>query len=113
MSSERPEDELLSLVKARVPIIQIVSYEVHRVHALLIGLANSCARKLYVWDLVRGIRHWDPDTKQFVVIDIDEEGVKLGQASLLKTSTGLSMIIVPGSTSGYVTLLSICLRSVR
>lgn len=80
MSSERPEDELLSLVKARVPIIQIVSYEVHRVHALLIGLANSCARKLYVWDLVRGIRHWDPDTKQFVVIDIDEEGVKLGQA---------------------------------
>ena len=69
MSSERPEDELLSLVKARVPIIQIVSYEVHRVHALLIGLANSCARKLYVWDVVRGIRHWDPDTKQFVVDD--------------------------------------------
>lgn len=77
MSSERPEDELLSLVKARVPIIQIVSYEVHRVHALLIGLANSCARKLYVWDVVRGIRHWDPDTKQFV---INEEGVDLEQA---------------------------------
>ena len=79
MSSERPEDELLSLVKARVPIIQIVSYEVHRVHALLIGLANSCARKLYVWDVVRGIRHWDPDTKQFVV---DDEDVSLDRAKV-------------------------------
>jgi len=59
MTYEQPEKELEHLVAAHTPIIQIVSYEVHRIHGYLITLAREFNRKLYIWNIVDGIRCWE------------------------------------------------------
>ena len=58
--------QLLNLIKANVKLIQIISYETLRVHAMLVHAAKELEKTLYIWNRVEGIRKWDDSNKRFV-----------------------------------------------
>ncbi|HVE82609.1 MAG TPA: hypothetical protein VND93_07165, partial [Myxococcales bacterium] len=55
---ERPRflRDLDTLVRARYPLVYLVSWEEQRVEALLEQLANSHGKALYTWSVMRGLR---------------------------------------------------------
>ncbi|GHU84009.1 ATPase AAA [Spirochaetia bacterium] len=65
------EDELLNLIRANARVIQIISYETLRVHALLVHLAKTLDRELYVWNRVDGIQKYEFSKREFVPEDAD------------------------------------------
>lgn len=50
-----PEDELEVLIRARYPIIYVVSWEEERVEKLLAGIATARNKKFHVWTYTQGI----------------------------------------------------------
>jgi len=50
------EKNLLNLIKANVKVIQIVSYETLRIHAMLVKSVRELKRDLYKWDRVEGLK---------------------------------------------------------
>jgi SpoVK/Ycf46/Vps4 family AAA+-type ATPase len=54
-------DTLCNLIKANVNVIQIISYETLRVHAMLVNIAQNLKRDLYVWNRIDGLKKWDND----------------------------------------------------
>jgi len=54
------EKKLIDLIEADVKVIQIVSYETMRVHAILAKSAKSLERDLYIWNRVEGLKKWKP-----------------------------------------------------
>lgn len=67
MKPQQAEGQLRDLITAQTPIIQIVSYEVHRIHGYLIRLSQEFNRKLYIWNIVDGVRCWDKEEHTFVL----------------------------------------------
>jgi len=63
------EKNLLNLIKANVNVIQIVSYETLRIHAMLVKSVHELKRDLYVWNRVEGLKKWNDDKKGFVEED--------------------------------------------
>ncbi len=53
------EKDLLNLIKANVKLIQIISYESLRIHAMLVGAAKELEKDLFIWNRVEGIKKWD------------------------------------------------------
>lgn len=78
MLNKQPENQLYDLLAAHTPIIQIVSYEVHRIHGALIRLSQRFERKLYIWNVVDGVRLWQDQDNSFV--SKDEEATSLEKA---------------------------------
>ncbi len=50
-----PEDELEVLIRARYPIIYVLSWEEERVEKLLAGIATNRNKKFHVWTYTQGI----------------------------------------------------------
>lgn len=63
------EKDLLNLIKANVSVIQIVSYETLRIHAMLVKSALELKRDLYVWNRVEGLKKWNDAKKNWVEND--------------------------------------------
>lgn len=49
-------EELDLLVRARYPLLYLVSWEEHRLESILAGLARSHGKALYTWSVTRGLR---------------------------------------------------------
>ncbi|MCI0571283.1 MAG: AAA family ATPase [Myxococcaceae bacterium] len=49
-------EELDVLIRARYPLISLVSWEEHRLEGLLADLARAHGKVLYTWSIVRGLR---------------------------------------------------------
>src|SRR5215211_1613223 len=56
------EGELETLVRARYPLIYIVSWEERRVETLLGGLTGRRGKRLYVWTCTDGVQAWEGGT---------------------------------------------------
>ena len=56
------ENHLITSIKAKTPIIQIISYESLRIHASLISAASECNRELYVWNRTEGLQRYNLDS---------------------------------------------------
>lgn len=67
MKYQQEEQQLRDLIAAHTPIIQIISYEVHRIHAYLISVSMLFGRQLYIWNIVDGVRRWDSDERTFIL----------------------------------------------
>jgi hypothetical protein len=67
------EQELLNLVKANVKLIQIISYESLRIHAMLVKTAEELGKDLFVWNRVEGIKKWDTQKRQFEIQEEDKQ----------------------------------------
>lgn len=65
--------ELLNLIKANVKLVQIVSYETLRVHAMLIQAAQHLNLSLVIWNRVEGVRSWNVNKKIFEPSDGEME----------------------------------------
>ncbi len=65
------EKELLNLVKANTKIVQIISFESLRIHAMLVSVSKETERELYIWNRVEGIKKWDSKKRSFT--DENEE----------------------------------------
>ena len=63
--------EFLNLVKAKTKIVQIISYESLRIHAMLVSVSKEIEKELFTWNRVEGIKKWDNNTRSF--IEKDEE----------------------------------------
>ncbi|MCL2219751.1 MAG: AAA family ATPase [Chitinispirillia bacterium] len=63
---------LNNLINASVNVIQIVSYETLRIHAMLIRSARELERGLYIWNRVEGLKKWNNDKGAF-----DEEDAEM------------------------------------
>lgn len=59
------EKDLLNLIKANVKLIQIISYESLRIHAMLVGAAKELKKELFIWNRVEGIKKWDSKKRKF------------------------------------------------
>jgi len=59
------EKELLNLVKANSKIIQIISYESLRIHAMLISVADELDKEFFIWNRVEGIKKWNSKNRKF------------------------------------------------
>lgn len=59
------EEKLCNLIKANVKLIQIVSYETMRFHAMLINVSKELDRDFYIWNRVDGIKKWNEDGRKF------------------------------------------------
>jgi AAA+ superfamily predicted ATPase len=64
---------LINLIKANVKIIQIISYETLRIHAMLVKAADVLEKELYIWNRVEGIRKWNQDKRMFDIEDGDTQ----------------------------------------
>lgn len=53
------EKRLITNVKAKTPILQIISYETLRIHAALNFAARECDRIPYVWNRTEGLYRYD------------------------------------------------------
>jgi SpoVK/Ycf46/Vps4 family AAA+-type ATPase len=65
------KNDLLNLVKANTKIIQIISYEVLRIHAMLVRVSEELKKDLYIWNRVEGIKKWDTIKRKFIDDDKD------------------------------------------
>lgn len=65
------EKNLLNLIKANVKLIQIISYESHRIHAMLVTAAHELEKDLFLWNRVEGVKKWDAKKRQFELEDED------------------------------------------
>jgi hypothetical protein len=60
----RPDDELEILIRARYPIIYVVSWEEERVAEQLNQIAALRGKKFYVWTLTQGIIKYGSETQR-------------------------------------------------
>jgi ATPase family associated with various cellular activities (AAA)/AAA+ lid domain len=65
MSTDFEKFQLLPAVQAGVPLIQIVSFETLRVHALVNEIAKSLRFKWFSWNRVEGLKAWNASRNQF------------------------------------------------
>ena len=56
------EKRLLTFIRAKTPILQIISYETLRIHAALNYAAKECSRTPYVWNRTEGLSRYDLQT---------------------------------------------------
>jgi AAA+ superfamily predicted ATPase len=59
------DKDLLNLIKANVKLIQIISYETLRIHAMLVSAAKDLEKDLFIWNRVEGIKKWDSKNRKF------------------------------------------------
>ena len=67
------ESELKNLIEANVKLIQIISYETLRIHAMLIKASKELKRPLFVWNRIEGLKKWNSDERKFEAEDADIE----------------------------------------
>lgn len=67
------EKDLLNLIKANVKLIQIISYESLRIHAMLVSAAKDLEKDLFIWNRVEGIKKWDSIMRMFKTEDEDAQ----------------------------------------
>lgn len=67
------EKDLLNLIKANVKLIQIISYESLRIHAMLVGASKELEKDLFIWNRVEGIKKWDSKKREFKSINEENE----------------------------------------
>ncbi len=60
------EKDLLNLIKANVKLIQIITYETLRIHAMLVKASNELEKDLFIWNRVEGIKKWNSKEKKFL-----------------------------------------------
>lgn len=63
------EKQIKNLVQANTKLIQIISYETLRVHAMLVKVANELDKSLFVWNRVEGVKKWNQLNRRFEVED--------------------------------------------
>ena len=66
------ESELKNLISANVKLIQIISYETLRIHAMLIRASKELEKPLFVWNRIEGLKKWNSDEWEFEQVDGDE-----------------------------------------
>ena len=71
-------EDFLTNIKAGAQIIQIISHETLRIHAIVAEAAATLNRELYAWDQVGGLRKWNEDERRF-----DEQDKELRQRSFI------------------------------
>jgi len=67
------EQDLLNLVRSNVKLIQIISYESLRIHAMLVKTAEELGKDLFVWNRVEGIKKWNIQKRQFEIQEEDKQ----------------------------------------
>lgn len=65
MSKNFLKNHLLPTLQAGAPLIQIVSYETMRVHALVNEVAKTMEYKWYSWNRVEGLKLWNSTKARF------------------------------------------------
>ena len=65
------EKKLLNTIKAKINIIQIISFETLRIHGALAYVASKLERTLYVWNRIEGLKKWDFENRKFTIEDED------------------------------------------
>jgi AAA+ superfamily predicted ATPase len=60
----RPSDELEVLIRARYPIIYVVTWEEERVEKQLAQIATARGKKLFIWTYTAGIFRYGAETQQ-------------------------------------------------
>jgi AAA+ superfamily predicted ATPase len=76
MDMDKLTVELVNVIKAHTNVIQIISYETLRIHAMLAGAARELKRDLFSWSRVEGIKKWDADKRIFVEADTEVRGAE-------------------------------------
>lgn len=67
------ENELLNLVKANVKLVQIISYESLRIHAMLVKVSKELGKDLFIWNRVEGVKQWNIENRQFKEKDTEAQ----------------------------------------
>lgn len=87
---EKVREELILLIKAKYPIIQIESFEEDRIISLLKSVADDTGRELYCWSITKGLINREKNTKGFqgdpvsVLTHIEESQSSQGAIYVLK-----------------------------
>ena len=53
------EEKFSTMIKAKIPLIQIISYETLRIHAALVLTSKQTGRKAYKWNQTEGLHSFD------------------------------------------------------
>jgi AAA+ superfamily predicted ATPase len=73
---DKNDTALSNLINANVSVIQIVSYETLRIHAMLVKSARELKRELYIWNRGEGLKKWNDNKRAF---DIEDAEMKNGE----------------------------------
>lgn len=65
------KNNLETNIKARIPVISVVTYEWQRLHGYCVGVARANHRNLYRWSIVSGAFKWDADEFAFAKFNED------------------------------------------
>lgn len=65
------ENQLINSIKAKINIIQLISYETLRIHGFVINASNETKKDLYRWNRIEGLFKWN-DTQ----FDVEDEEMK-------------------------------------
>ncbi len=74
------EEDIINLIKANIKLIQIISYETLRIHAMLVKAAKELEKDLFIWNRVEGIKKWDSVNRKF---QTEDEGAQAPDSALV------------------------------
>lgn len=57
--------ELGILIKSRVPVMQVVTYEWKRLYGFCVGVSNDNKLDLFSWSCISGLKKWNSESKEF------------------------------------------------
>ena len=60
------DEELENLIKANIPVVQVVTYEWQRLYGFCVGIAEDNELELYTWSVISGLKKWDAENKLFI-----------------------------------------------
>ncbi|MHA1766541.1 MAG: AAA family ATPase [Promethearchaeota archaeon] len=64
-------NELKTIIKAGAPLIEVISYEIQRVHGIINSIAKELNREWYRWSQIKGLEKWNRDDNDFQEINSD------------------------------------------
>ncbi len=59
-------EELNNLIKANIPVVQVITYEWQRLYGFCVGIAEDNKLELYTWSVISGLKKWDAENKLFI-----------------------------------------------
>lgn len=85
MSKDFLSKTLIPALKAGAPLVQIISYEALRIHALINAAATELGMDWYSWNRIEGLKKWNKTSSKF---DSAEEEYRLPSAILEHYASG-------------------------
>ena len=88
------EEEIQNLIKAHIPVIQVITYEWQRLYGFCVAIANDNNLQLFTWSIVSGLKKWNVDKMAFETFSDEKDPMELLEWFKNEDDTKRSIVIL-------------------